>query len=138
MDLTNGWDFRLETSRTKAWNYIKKFKPRLIIGSPMCTMFSSLQNFTPWGEKKKQRWIEAEAHMNFMIEIYEVRHHRFFLHEHPSRATSWTLEKMQTLLARKGVLTTTADQCMYGLETWAKDGSIMAAKKETKIATNSP
>ena len=53
MDLTNGWDFRQETSRAKAWTYIKKFKPRLIIGSPMCTMLSSLQNFTSWGEKEK-------------------------------------------------------------------------------------
>ena len=96
MDLTIGWDFRQEASRAKAWTYIKKYKPRLFIGSPVSTMFSSLQNFTPWGEKKKNRWIEAEAHMNFMIDIYvyQVRNRRFFLHEHPSRATSWNLEKM--------------------------------------------
>ena len=44
MDLTNGWDFTLERHRDAAIEYVKKVKPRLVTGSPECTMFSSLQN----------------------------------------------------------------------------------------------
>ena len=44
MDLTTGWDFTLEQHREAALEYLKIRKPRLFIGSPMCTMFSALQN----------------------------------------------------------------------------------------------
>ena len=43
MDLITGWDFSREEDRKKAW-YIKVEKPKLIIGSPPCTMFSVLQH----------------------------------------------------------------------------------------------
>ena len=44
MDLSTGWDFRKQEDRDRAIRYIDNEKPELIIGSPMCTMFSVLQN----------------------------------------------------------------------------------------------
>ena len=44
MDLTNGWDFNLKTHRDAAERYVRKVKPKLLIGSPECRMFSMLQN----------------------------------------------------------------------------------------------
>eukprot|EP00974_Lingulodinium_polyedra_P120473 11175163-Lingulodinium_polyedra.AAC.1 len=50
MGLANGWDFRRPEDRDRAWEYIFEFNPKLIIGSPMCTMFSQLQHLTEWTE----------------------------------------------------------------------------------------
>ena len=59
-DLTTGWDFRLERDRNLAKEYVRTHKPKLVIGSPMCTMFSVLQRLSPWTEEKQRRWCEAE------------------------------------------------------------------------------
>ena len=47
MDLTTGWDFTIETHRDAANEYIERVKPQLVIGSPECRMFRSLQNRRP-------------------------------------------------------------------------------------------
>ena len=44
MDLTTGWDFREERHREAARKYVRIMKPKLLIGSPECRMFSALQN----------------------------------------------------------------------------------------------
>ena len=44
MDLTNGWDFNLESHRDEAERYVREVKPELLIGSPECRMFSALQS----------------------------------------------------------------------------------------------
>ena len=54
MDLITGWDFSREDDRRRAWRYIKAERPKLIIGSPPCTMFSVLQHMhkkTPRGKR---------------------------------------------------------------------------------------
>ena len=124
MDLSTGWDFRKADHREKAMKYIKEKKPRLVIGSPMCTMFSVLQNWSAWTEDKDRRWIEAKAHIDFMMEVYKEQDEngRWFLHEHPASATSWQLAGVKNIIDRPGVLVSTVDQCMYGLETYCKNG----------------
>ena len=52
MDVSTGWDFNLPADRKRAWDYLEKFKPKLLIGSPMCTMFSKLQNLSKWTSMK--------------------------------------------------------------------------------------
>ena len=66
MDLTTGWDFTLEPHREAALKYVKTMKPRLLIGSPMCTMFSALQNLSK-GRRRNDwtaRFTEAREHIN--------------------------------------------------------------------------
>ena len=43
MDLKNGYDFDLTADRKKAWEFINRDEPTLVIGSPPCTFFSRLQ-----------------------------------------------------------------------------------------------
>ena len=69
MDFTAGWDFRRKEDRQKAMDYVKEKKPKLVIGSPMCTMFSALQNLSKWTEEKQIKWCEAKEHIKFMVEI---------------------------------------------------------------------
>ena len=44
MDLITGWDFTLQRHREAAMEYVKRVKPKLVIGSPQCRMFSSMQH----------------------------------------------------------------------------------------------
>ena len=114
-------------------------KPKLIIGSPMCTMFSNLQALSGWSDEKQRRWCDAKEHVNFMVKIYQkqVEEGRWFLHEHPASASSWDLEEVRVLSKTVGVTITEADQCMYGL-TWVPNGKLnKAGKKKTKFMTNS-
>ena len=47
MDILTGWDLPKDEHKRMAKEYIDKYKPTLIEGSPMCAMFSALQNLTP-------------------------------------------------------------------------------------------
>ena len=53
-----------------------------------------------------------------MAEMYEeqLAEGHYFLHEHPSRATSWQMDVMQNLIDHPEVLWGHADQCQYGAE----------------------
>ncbi len=139
MDLTTGWDFRLKEHRDKAWEYVQQVKPRLAIGSPMCTMFSRLQGLSPWNDRKQEKWVEAVAHIRFVVAIYrlQMRNGRWFLHEHPASATSWGLREVQQLRAENEVMAAEADQCMYGLKTNGPGGRMVPAQKPTRFLTNS-
>ena len=93
MDLTIGWDFRQAEDRRKAWEYVDQAKPTLLIGSPMCTMFSQLQNLTGWSAAKDAQCLEAVEHIEFVVKLYkkQLAEGRYFLHEHPETASSWSL-----------------------------------------------
>ena len=45
MDLTNEWDFTRSDHRRAAWRQVEKEDPYLLVGSPLCTWFSALQEF---------------------------------------------------------------------------------------------
>ena len=140
MDLTTGWDFRIDHHKKAAMKYVMEVKPRLLIGSPMCTMFSSLQRLSGWNNEKQRKWGEAREHIQFVISLYmeQIKNGRLFLHEHPAGASSWDLDEIQKLMGKKDVYTVVADQCMYGLTTWSEKGGYpVPAKKPTKFMTNS-
>ena len=44
LDLTNGWDFTLASDRARALKLLRRDRPVLLIGSPPCTVWSTLQN----------------------------------------------------------------------------------------------
>jgi hypothetical protein len=78
MDLLTGWDFDKQSDRKAAIKYVKEVKPWLVIGSPMCTMFSQLMNLN-WNKSKerddKMRDMLGRAirHVEFMIVIYRMQ-----------------------------------------------------------------
>ncbi len=106
MDMVTGWDFTLKRHRDAAWEYIRRVKPLLIIGSPECTMFSSLQNLNKkhWDEHKQEKYMEAKKHIDFMVEVYahQVKEGRYFLHEHPACASSSDLEGIKKIQKETG------------------------------------
>ena len=140
MDLTTGWDFRLQKHRDRAIRYIEEEQPKLLIGSPMSTLFSQLQKLTPWTGQKQQRLEEHQEHVRFLVMLYrkQVEGGRYFLHEHPAHATSWHMADIAALRGQPGTHTVVGDKCMYGLTTESSRGrKLAAAKKSTRFMTNS-
>ena len=94
----------------------------LLIGSPSCTAFCTWQalNAARHGERDEAKLeamrLEAEAHLFFVTEIYQMQldAKRYFLHEHPAGATSWQLACVRKLLAEEPVERVNGDQCQYG------------------------
>ena len=132
------WDFDRAEMRERALKIVREEKPYVLIGSPMCTAFSTWQRInnkirdagTVAAEKKR-----AVMHLEFCIELYreQLRHGRYFLHEHPAYATSWQEAAMEKLVGEQGVYTSVIDQCLFGCE----DELGAPVKKPTKFVTNS-
>ena len=88
------WDFDSKVMRERAMAKVKSEKPQLLIGSPMCTAFSTWRRInnmirdpvTIAAEKRR-----AVEHRAFCVELYreQMRNGRYLLHEHPAYATSW-------------------------------------------------
>ena len=133
------WDFDEKVMRERALERVRREKPLLLVGSPMCTAFSTWQRIN---DKIRDKYVvEAEKkravmHLEFCIELCreQLKHGRYFLHEHPAYATSWQEESMQKLMEESGVERTVCDQCMYGCKTL--EGA--PVKKPTQFVTNSP
>ena len=91
------WDFDLPEMRDEARRRLRQSKPRLLIGSPMCTAFSTLQrvNFYRQDPAMVRATLQrAIAQMEFVTELYwmQVNAGRYFLHEHLTGASSWRLQ----------------------------------------------
>ena len=80
-------DFTSASKRTKARRLVEEQQPFLLIGSPMCTAFSSWQALN--GAKHSRRECEirrmqaaAELHIRFVTELYALQEQsgRYFLH----------------------------------------------------------
>lgn len=66
-DLTGGWNFNKPADRAKAEAYVREKEPLLLIGSPLCTMFSSSQNLSSWSKAKQVRLEEGKRHIRFCV-----------------------------------------------------------------------
>lgn len=141
MDIRNGWDFSRADHRHECRRRLKAEEPDLVIGSPMCTMFSVLQNLNPGKDTEEwnRAYAEAVLHINFCVEVYRDQMARgaYFLHENPAWATSWQTAAIRGLNEQVGVITTIIDMCQYGLET-SKGSMRGPARKPTKMMTNAP
>ena len=77
MDLKNGFNLDLAADRRKAWDSIIKDKPKLVIGSPPCTLFSRLQelnkhmyrNHVVWMAQFEDNIAQAKRYVSFCIKI---------------------------------------------------------------------
>ena len=131
------WDFTKAADRERARRQIRREKPFLVVGSPPCTEFSSVQNlnrrfFTE--EEARRRWAEATTLLGFALEVYQMQLDagRHFLHEHPASASSWQVAGVQRLRQDSRVAEVVGHQCRYGLCTRSPDGAWMPALKPTR------
>ena len=138
------WDFSLKSKRDKAREMLRQSKPMLLIGSPMCTAFSTWQ-YLNWTRSRRpadmeKAYVQACVHMEFVAQLYldQLAEDRYFLHEHPKFATSWELECMRRLRLIPGVSVVRADQCQYGAEAPRGPHKGSPVLKPTGFMSNSP
>ena len=133
------WNFDEEEMRQRARKKVDKEQPMFLIGSPFCTPYSPLQALSANRrdpEEVKREQVRAGIHMAFVTSLYkeQVLAGRYFLHEHPSCATSWQLGCILDVMAMEGVDTEWCDQCQYGQD----GGTGNPVKKPTRWMSNSP
>ena len=116
-------------------------KSLFLIGSPPCTAFSCLQELSRGKRDPGVAAAElraAEVQLRFCGELYwlQLRGHRFFVHEHPSEATSWCYPEVVELACHREVGLVTVDMCCHGMvvDTGPLQGP---ARKRTKVLSNS-
>ena len=74
---------------------VKTQKPYMLIGSPPCTPYSTIQNLNMRTEAGRAKVEEArrkgDVHLRFCVALYreQMRGGRYFVHEHPRTAASW-------------------------------------------------
>ena len=89
--------------RERVSKMVRETTPFLVIGSPPCTMFSSLQNLSKKKKNKAKFYTAMESakeHVKFCLEIYKMQMYagRYFLHEHPSSASSWSKPEVVNMI----------------------------------------
>ena len=123
LDLTvpdeNGelWDFSIPSMRTKAEKLLDEQKPTLLVGTPMCTAFSSWQFIND--KKRTPKIVETEkksgrVHLAWMCKLYlkQMSEGRLFPHEHSGNAASWNGVATPWCVAIRG----------RPMPAWARDG----------------
>ena len=121
---------------------VKSKRFLLLIGSPMCTAFSRLQqlNYPKVPPEEVQERIKyGKRHLDFCIELYTIQMNNgiYFLHEHPWTATSWNYKPMQNLMQKNGVIKVRGDMCMFDMVQEDGEG-VGQIKKPTGFVTNAP
>ena len=138
------WDFSRHDKREKARKILRSSKPFLLIGSPMCTAFSTWQrlNYAKSNDKPamQRAFKDASAHVEFVTELYreQLEGRRYFLHEHPRYATSWNLACMESLGKAPGVARVDADQCQFGAVASRGPNAGQPLKKPIGFMSNAP
>lgn len=141
VDKLTGWDLNTECDRKRLARTLAQRRPRVLVLSPPCTMFSALQA-TNWFRMQRQsreaRWEEAIVHLQLTVFLCTWQHlnQRGFIFEHPATALSWANPLVQDLAQRKGILMCKFHMCAFGLA--AQDDSSKFHRKSTYLLTNMP
>ena len=136
------WDLNSNQKRNQLIHLIVDTKPILVIGSPMCTMFSTLQNLNKNKrdeEAHNARVKQAISHIDFCITLYTIqaKNGRYYLHEHPRHATSWKLESMQRFINKHQPKQVHANMCAFGMVSTDEQGKGLVCKPTTFMTNSS-
>ena len=141
LDELTGYDLLQFECRARALHLIDACKPKFIMLSPPCTMYSQLQtmwNLKKWDEEtKRSKFAVADCMLDFSMFIAnkQLAQNRFFCFEHPASAHSWKRAAVQEIMNHPDVTCTSFDQCRTGL-TCPETGRPI--KKRTTLMSNAP
>ena len=137
-DLKVGKDLSQLETRSEVFRAIEQRRPKLLVTSPPCTMYSRLQRL--WNIKKmspeeyNRRKAIADEYLQFSHTCNKVQHNagRLFAHEHPAGASSWKEDSTQAVVTLPGTYNALFDQCQFGLT--SPRGTPL--RKKTRILCN--
>ena len=103
-DLRTGWDLASEAGRQDCWRTLHAELPELVVGSPPCTAFSTLQFLSGNSARRRAAEIEGICFITFVCAVYawQVERGCSFLHEHRWGAWFFRLECVQATLQLPG------------------------------------
>ena len=138
-DLRTQMDLSTFEGRARSWSELCSTKPKVLVASPPCTWFSTMQNLNK-GHYSEDVWARREqlamSELSFAALCCKLQYTdgRGFIFEHPWTATSWHRAPLVELAALDGVASIDFDQCSTGLV--GPNGQ--SIKKRTKLLTNVP
>ena len=138
-DLGTCVDLSTFAGRAQCWGELQYMSPKVLVASPPCTWFSTMQHINQRHYTEETRAIrdaEAMSLLNFAVRCCKSQHDKglWFIFEHPWRASSWQRESLVALAALDNVCSVDFDQCSTGLA--GPNGQPI--KKRTKLLTNIP
>ena len=130
------WDLNRQRDQAQLWGLLRRRPTRLLIASPPCTTFSSLQRLRKTAMPEAER-LEGLELLKVAVKACQMqaKSGNLFLLEHPAGASSWKVDCLMDLSNMNGVQSLVLDQCMYGLVSADREGSA-PARKSTRILTN--
>ncbi|CAE7353637.1 unnamed protein product [Symbiodinium sp. CCMP2592] len=140
-DIITGSDLLTWQGQHTVLEALRTFRPRMLVSSPPCTMYSDLQRL--WNFKKmkaklrRARMKKANTLLDFGMTVCTVQGNagRFWVHEHPNRASSWKRRTVRKLMRLKTTMAVTFDQCQVGL--CLPGNPEKKIRKRTTLLTNS-
>lgn len=138
-DILTGWNFNNIDTRIAMVVEVKVRRPQVLILSPPCTWFSTLQNLNWYKipvDHREQKLCEAILHVEFccMLMRLQVQGGRKVIFEHPKSALSFKFVKqLKEFVDAEGFMNLDIDQCLFGLVSPKKH---MPLKKATLVLTN--
>ncbi len=140
-DILQGCDLLDPEQRRRVVDIIGLCRPRHLMISPPCTVFSQMQRSNVSRRKDTNKWCRRYAEgvelFNFALELAEIQQTggRFFTIEHPSGASSWKLPQCEKFFHMSDVKFAVFHQCVFGAKTKFFK---MPTLKPTALLTNSP
>lgn len=136
-------DLSIKEKHEKALGKIRRDKPLFVIGSPPCARWCTWQrvnNVRKDPDEIRREPACARVHLEFAAQIHreQIEGRRFFLHEHPCSASSWSEPCISDIMDLTDVDRINADQCQYGqfLQHGALKGQ--PVMKPTGFMSNAP
>ena len=116
---------------------IRRDRPKVLVVSPPCTLFSNLQTMSGGPDPAKYR--EAVRLFEVVVDLccYQRRHGGDYLLEHPKTSKAWSLECVDRLWQLEDTVAVTFHTCAFGMEAedlWGR-GRVL---KPTMVMTSSP
>ena len=115
-DLRCGYVLNKPSTKDEARVRLIHEKPALVVASPNCAPFSSMNNINPETENKNKSRLEALRHLRFGSEMFTIQifiNRGFVLFERPETAKSWQEAVVLAIMALPGARRYVGDQCVY-------------------------
>jgi len=131
------WDLSRTETQEAARRLLRKTRPKLLIVSPPCTLFSQLLNISG-GPKDPVKFAEAVRLVEFAVDMCmeQRKAGRKYIFEHPAGATSWRLPCLQELREQEDARSVVFNMCRFGMKLCDKQG-LGLVYKPTRVVTNS-
>ena len=138
IDLRTGFDLLTTEGRRIVMKQYESRRPRVVMISAPCTVFSPLQNLSQSKRdptKVEEEWQQGVFLLEFgmMIAGEQARRDAGFNHEHPRRATSWFQPAWTSLANDDRIGTADFDQCAFGL---VSKETCLPMQKRTRFGSN--